>query len=149
MQQHKQDTTKTERKGQPTKAPSRQPQQQPQQYAECRRADKTLVLIGHKVLLRMYVLVNILLIVEVNEARRPGCVRSKKRKKRGKNKRKNEKIRRTQNTPRNKAARRPRRPRDGVRWNTFRVWGNRLRTALPISKNDECYTPTDYVVTIK
>ena len=57
-------------------------------------------------------------------------------------------------TTKSTAAQRPRPPRDGARRNTFhalahlarfhrsRVCGNRPRTALAISKNDECYTYT-------
>ena len=94
--------------------------------------------------------------VEANEARAglilaAGRVRSKK-KKNGKTK-KNGKIRPTQNTPRN-----PQQPGDAVqletacdethptrypvlsRFHKCRVYGNRPRTALVISKNDECYT---------
>ena len=84
-----------------------------------------------------------------------GRVRSKKNEEIEKKKEK-KKIRPTQNTPRN-----PQQPGDRdhletaidetrptrlpilARFHRFRVCGNRLRTALAISKNDECYTYTD------
>ena len=92
---------------------------------------------------------------EVNEARgglilAAGRVRSKKKKV---GKRKNEKICPTENTPRNPqqpsdrdhldtAREKPRPTRSPIlaRFDRSRVCGNRPRTALAISKNDECYT---------
>ena len=95
---------------------------------------------------------------EVNEARRPHtcsrpCAFEEKKKPK---KKKHEKIRPTENTPR-----KPRQPGDHdrletacdqthptrlptlARFHRSRVCGNRPRTALAISKNDECYTYTD------
>ena len=86
-----------------------------------------------------------------------GRVRSKKKKI---GKKKHGKIRPTQNTPRNpqqpgdrdylETAReetRPTRSPTLARFHRSQVCGNRPRTALAISKNDECYThkhtPTD------
>ena len=81
-----------------------------------------------------------------------GRVRSKKYKNR---KSQNTKMPpQPKHTTKSTAPRRPRTPRDGARRNTFhalahlarfyrsRVCGNRLSTALAISKNDECYTYT-------
>ena len=94
---------------------------------------------------------------EVNEARRPHtCSRSCASEGKKNEKKKHEKMRRTPNTPRNSQQpddrnhletacneTRPTRSPTLASSHRSRVCENRPRTALAISKNDECYAHTD------